>query len=109
MRDLTERRSETRRTVFLRAKVYGADGAQITECAIMNASRFGCKIISEALDGIPEVIVLSICGLGESFTGRLVWRDANMAGVEFIQHEAATAQTKPTNATPISGPAATFS
>ena len=48
MREVAERRSERRRTVFLRAKVYGASEGQEIECAIQDASRSGCKVICRA-------------------------------------------------------------
>lgn len=89
MPETTERRSERRRSVFLRAKIYGVDGAQITECAIMDASASGCKIISDSIGDIPDQIVITIRGLGETFAGRLVWRNSDMAGIEFVDRERA--------------------
>ena len=81
MQDMAERRSERRRSVFLRAKIFGAGVGGDFECSIQDASRSGCKIISNEIGRIPEEICLTI--LGETFQGRIVWRKADMAGVEF--------------------------
>jgi hypothetical protein len=84
MQDTAEKREERRRSVFLQASVCAMDGSQIVNCSIQDTSRLGCKIISDELDLIPDELVLSICGLGETFVGRVVWRDVGMAGIEFI-------------------------
>ena len=90
MHDMIERRSERRRRVFLRAKIYRQDGTEITECAIMDASASGCKIITEMIDEIPDEIVITFCALGETFAGRLVWRNSDMAGIEFVNSKNAS-------------------
>jgi hypothetical protein len=84
MQDTAEKREDRRRSVFLQASVCAMDGSQIVNCSIQDTSRLGCKIISDELDLIPDELVLSICGLGETFVGRVVWRDVGMAGIEFI-------------------------
>lgn len=83
MRDWSERRSERRRSVFLRAKVVGLLDGHEMECAIQDTSRSGCKIISEKIDELPDMVTIEIHGLGETFVGNVVWRKDNMAGVEF--------------------------
>lgn len=87
MRDVSERRKDRRRSVFLRAEVFAANGSPVTDCAIQDASRSGCRIISDDVDLIPDDIVLTIRGLGETFAGRVVWRRHSEAGVEFIPAE----------------------
>lgn len=79
-----DRRQERRRRVFLQADVCTLDGAQIAHCSIQDTSRSGCKIISDHLSLIPDELVLSIRGLGETFVGRVMWRDGDMAGIEFL-------------------------
>lgn len=87
MAEWSERRSERRRSVFLRAKVVGLLDGHEMECSIQDTSRSGCKIISDNVDEIPEMVTLEICGLGERFFGKVVWRKDNMAGVEFHPRE----------------------
>lgn len=87
MRDWSERRSERRRSVFLRAKIVGLLDGHEMECAIQDTSRSGCKIISENIDELPDMVTLEICGLGETFIGKVVWRKDNMAGVQFHPRE----------------------
>ncbi len=79
-----ERRVERRRSVFLQADVSTLDGLRIANCSIRDTSRTGCKIISNDIDHIPDELVLSIRGLDETFVGRVMWRDADMAGIEFL-------------------------
>ncbi len=86
MQNSAEKRAERRRKVFLQANLCALDGSPIMTCSIQDTSRLGCKIISDELDLIPEELVLSISGLGETFVGRVVWRDKGMAGIEFISH-----------------------
>lgn len=87
MRDVSERRSERRRSVFLRAKVSWPGLAGSMECSIQDASRSGCQIMSEAIDLLPDLISLTFCGLGETFDGRIVWREGDSAGVQFFAQD----------------------
>ncbi len=84
MNTTTERRIERRRRVFLQADVCTLDGSRIGSCSIQDTSRTGCKIIYDDLDQIPDELVLSIRGLDETFVGRVMWREADMAGIEFL-------------------------
>jgi len=84
MQDPANKRVERRRSVFLQASICAMDGSQIVNCSIQDTSRSGCKIMSDELDLIPDELVLNIRGLGETFVGRVVWRDNGMAGIEFI-------------------------
>ena len=79
-----ERRVARRRSVFLQADVSTLDGSPIANCSIRDTSRTGCKIISADIDHIPDELVLSIRGLNETFVGRVIWREADMAGIEFL-------------------------
>lgn len=79
-----ERRQARRRRVFLQADVCTLEGLQIANCSIQDTSRTGCKIISDKLDIIPDELVLSIRGLGETFVGRVIWREGDMAGIAFL-------------------------
>ncbi|MFQ5626146.1 MAG: PilZ domain-containing protein [Methyloligellaceae bacterium] len=79
-----ERRVDRRHRVFLQADVCTLDGLRIGNCSIRDTSRTGCKIMSSDLDQIPDELVLSIRGLDETFVGRVMWRDADMAGIEFL-------------------------
>lgn len=87
MTDYSDRRKEHRRSVFLRADLYDANGTPVTECSIQDTSRSGCRIMSEQIRIIPDDIMLSIRGLNETFFGRIVWRKDNEAGVMFALDE----------------------
>ena len=87
MDDYSDKRKERRRRVFLRADLFDINGTPVTECAIQDTSRSGCRIMSDQLHVIPDDIVLTIRGLEETFTGRIVWRNNGEAGVMFTQEE----------------------
>lgn len=80
----SERRRARRRRVFLQADVCTLDGLQIAHCSIQDTSRTGCKIISDQIAAIPDELILSIRGLGETFVGRVMWREGDMAGIAFL-------------------------
>ena len=80
----SDRRVSRRRVVFLQAEICMLDGLRIVDCSIQDTSRTGCKIISSDIDKIPDELVLSIRGLDETFVGRVMWREADMAGIEFL-------------------------
>jgi hypothetical protein len=84
MQNPSERRQERRRRVFLQADVCTLDGTMISHCSIQDTSRTGCKIITDQLDIIPDELVLSIRGMDETFVGRVIWRETDMAGIEFL-------------------------
>ncbi len=84
MQNPSERRQERRRRVFLQADVCTLDGTVISHCSIQDTSRTGCKVISDQVDIIPDELVLSIRGMDETFVGRVIWRDVDMAGIEFL-------------------------
>ena len=79
-----DRRRARRRRVFLQADVCTLDGLQIANCSIQDTSRTGCKIISDQIASIPDELILSIRGLGETFVGRVMWREGDMAGIAFL-------------------------
>lgn len=84
MQNSSERRLERRRSVFLQADVCTLDGTPVSHCSIQDTSRTGCKIITDRVDIIPDELVLSIRGMDETFVGRVMWRDDDMAGIEFL-------------------------
>ncbi|MDA7948190.1 MAG: ATP-binding protein [Hyphomicrobiaceae bacterium] len=54
------------------------------KCIIREVSRTGCRIVTNALDDLPEIIHLLPEGFDKVIAGRIVWRDKHMAGVEFL-------------------------
>jgi hypothetical protein len=84
----SERRSERRRRVFLQADVCTLDGTPVSHCSIQDTSRTGCKVIMDRIDIIPDELVLSIRGMDETFVGRVMWREGDMAGIEFLNQVA---------------------
>ena len=83
---LNDRRKELRRSVDICATIYQTDRRKQIECVVENASGHGCHVVSESLDQLEdEVFKLEIDGFMTPEMARLVWREKNRAGVEFVR------------------------
>ncbi|MDH3580718.1 MAG: PilZ domain-containing protein [Hyphomicrobiales bacterium] len=78
-----ERRDGVRSMVTLRACVSGRDGTAPLDCLIRDAAHHGCRIVSTAINELPDDIRLTIDGVSKPVDGRIVWRKGKQAGVEF--------------------------
>lgn len=78
----TERRREIRRPVWITASVCCDETQSAVKCRIVDASRSGCRLESERLDRLADVIQISIPGLDLPLNGRIVWRSKAQAGVQ---------------------------
>lgn len=54
------------------------------DCLVRDASLSGCKIVSSLVADLPDEVRVQILGLPTAIQGRIVWRDARMAGVRFV-------------------------
>ena len=52
-------------------------------CVIRDGSISGCRIISSAIDELPDDIYLKIPDLEKIIKGHIIWRNCRAAGVEF--------------------------
>ncbi len=79
-----ERRNAPRQEAAIPAVILDYNFNKLADCIICDASRNGCRIASEELATLPDDIRIEIQGLTGSVLARIVWRNANMAGLEFI-------------------------
>ena len=81
-----ERRRDARRTVELHATVYLSGDGDPIDCVVKNASGTGCHIVSPALFRLQgDFVKMRIAGFTESTNARVVWREEDRAGVEFVR------------------------
>ncbi len=78
------RRNFPRQKGAIPAAIKDYDLNKLADCIILDASRTGCRISSKALAALPDDILIEIQGLTEPLQARIVWREDNMAGLEFI-------------------------
>ena len=89
-----DKRSRDRRKVLIPVKIYDLSLEMVVECAMQDASKDGCMIVTDELQNFPEdKIILEFVKFTGSRQARIVWRDQNSAGVQFIDGEPAA----PTN------------
>ena len=81
---LDDRRDAPRQNVAITAVIMDHDLNKLTDCIICDASRTGCRISSKAISGIPDDLLIEIPGLTEPILSLIVWRNDDMAGLEFM-------------------------
>jgi signal transduction histidine kinase len=78
-----DRRAGSRRRVSRRAFVSDPEGRFYYYCFIREASRQGCRIYSPDVAELPGTLWLFPEGFTAPLLGRIAWRNAKTAGVEF--------------------------
>ena len=84
MLDALENRAEQRKKTAIHAFASDTDHKYEIKCIIREVSRSGCRIVSNGLDDLPEIIHLLPESFDKPVHGRIVWRKKNIAGVEFL-------------------------
>ena len=79
-----EYRQESRKKALIHAFV--SDRANITDlkCVIRDISPRGCRIASSYIEHLPRIIEIFPEGFDKPLTGKIVWRNAKVAGIEFL-------------------------
>jgi hypothetical protein len=81
---MPEARRSERVRAFLGAKIIYNNRTSIVDCVIRNISTSGAKLALACSLQIPGEFELQIPQKGRSYRARLVWRNTEGAGVEFI-------------------------
>lgn len=82
---MAEVRRDERVRAFLRARIIFNNHNSTVDCIIKNISASGAKIeLSNALS-IPSEFDLDVPQKGRIYRARMMWRDAEALGVEFIE------------------------
>ena len=86
-----DKRTSDRIRTFLRAQIIFNNRMSTIDCIIKNISPTGARVaLSDAL-AVPTEFEIYIPQRGRSYHARLVWRDKESIGVDFIDAHAETA------------------
>ena len=86
---LLEGRKADRVRTFLRARIVFNNQNSTIDCTIKNISASGAKIEISNSTTIPGEFNLEIPARGQLLRARIMWRDADAIGVQFIEKAAA--------------------
>lgn len=86
---MVEARRSERVRCFLSARILFNNGASTIDCMVKNIAKEGAKIeIAHSLS-IPAEFDLLVPQRGRTYRSKMVWRDVDSIGVEFIEADAA--------------------
>ena len=82
---------ETRRAVrvrtFLQARLSYGDGAISNECTVNQLSDIGARLALASTVALPDVFDIAIPQRGIFLRAKLVWRDGDQVGIDFLKEE----------------------
>jgi signal transduction histidine kinase len=84
MLEALENRVEQRKKSAIHAFASDTDHKYEIKCIIRDVSRTGCRIVSNGLDDLPEIIHLLPECFDRPILARIVWREKSIAGVKFL-------------------------
>jgi hypothetical protein len=87
---MQELRSVERIRSFLRARIIFNNRMSTIDCIIKNFSPTGAKIALNDTLAVPTEFEVDVPQKGRSFHARLVWRDKEAIGVEFLDAKVPT-------------------
>lgn len=82
----TDKRHEDRETAFKNAQIF-IGGGKALSCAVRNVSEDGCMISLLGAENLPEELQIRLDPAHPRQHARVVWRDHNDAGLEFLPDE----------------------
>ncbi len=91
MEEAQNLRSNERIRAFLRAQIIFNNRMSTIDCIIKNISPTGARIALSDTLAVPTEFEIYIPQRGRSYHARLVWRDKEAIGVDFLDAQAAPA------------------
>ena len=79
-----EERGKRRIKTAIHAFASDIDNKYGVKCVIREVSGGGCKIVTNCMDDLPDIIHVIPEGFESPILGKIVWRDKNIAGVQFL-------------------------
>ena len=86
---MQERRTVHRDRTYLGGQVAYNNRCSIMDCLVQNVSQNGAKLVFSDTALIPSEFDVLISKKGESRRARIVWRQEQAAGIQFVQSEKA--------------------
>ena len=82
-----ERRKAARSRTFFGGVIKFKQCKSAMNCAVRNYSSAGAKVAFTETDLVPDKLDLTIAKKDRSYRARMIWRDFNEAGVEFLSEQ----------------------
>lgn len=82
--EVGERRRAPRRRTLIPLQIHDAGRTASFAGFVANASRIGCQIEFDEMNELPDDVWLEIKGITGPIRGRVVWREKETAGIEFV-------------------------
>lgn len=79
-----ENRAERRKKTALHAFASDIEYRYNVKCILRDVSRSGCKIVTNGIDDLPDIIHLLPEEFENPILGKIVWRKKSIAGVQFL-------------------------
>lgn len=79
-----ENRAEYRKKSAIHAFASDIENKYNVKCVIRDVSQSGCKIVTNCIDDLPDIIHLLPEAFETPILGKIVWREKNVAGVKFL-------------------------
>ena len=82
---MTDIRRADRIRCLLRAQIIFNNRMSTVDCTIKNISETGAKLVLANTLSVPNEFELHIPQKGRSYRARMIWRDTESLGVEFVE------------------------
>jgi hypothetical protein len=92
---MKEERKADRVKSLLRARIIYNQRLSTVDCVVKNISTEGAKLAIAQTVVVPAVFELDIPQKGKTYHAKMVWRDADAIGVEFVSAEAPSEEGMP--------------
>ena len=89
---MAEIRRDERVRAFLRARILFNNNNSSIDCTVKNISASGAKIEISSVLSVPNEFDLEVPQKGRTYRAKLMWRDANFVGVQFVEKGAVAAE-----------------
>lgn len=80
----TTRRQDARKRVAIPARAYDLKRSSFIKCAVRDASKGGCMIVTKDPQELPDQLLLEVVHFKCVRKAEVVWRDKKSAGIRFV-------------------------
>lgn len=92
---MLERRTHPRWLTLKTGKIFGADDARDIECAILDMSEGGARILVSDPNEVPQKFLLKFDRTHTVYVCERIWTDGNRIGLSYHSAAASTVQGEP--------------
>jgi hypothetical protein len=88
---MQDRRKTARMRTYFGGQIAFNQRSSVMDCLVRNVSPDGAKLIFTSTAAVPQEFDLAIRKDARTLRARVIWREADEAGVAFVRPEAASA------------------